>query len=782
MISYLQAVNVIKTFADDHLQINRFDFEFKEQMQNLATLNEAYPFLYVVPLASDTITNVNEFEVEIYCVDRLQKDRTNVNYVVSDTNQILNDLVLWLEEGQDDIEIVGTATQTPINNDLLDYVGGWVLRVRLQVEKIGLCEIPLGGEMPPPPTCENATFQNSDESFVKMIASGDTYTSDDITVNVYDQNDNFLGTTISPSNIEVTAVVELEPCPPSEVEANVINSLNEIVNTAIVTTDNPNISAPDGIVHIKKEHDGTIANVSTPSGNTTEYIIQNNDITVNLANPFSIHAEDSLDIRLHKANGNDITPSSVTHQGNQNRVTVVVPNSVITLKDSASTTISTTNVQATETANITAPDGLININGSSVGNVKSNGTRNLFVKLNGINSGTYDGVDTINVTATDAWVRPTGWLSLDTVTNGSEKFSGLFAVYETQKNVCTIQITTGTRTINWGDGTTQSATSGTLYTKVYDYATLSSPVLVDEFGFNYKMAVVNIPMTSATQLYIDRNTTATLINNGRSLNWLDVAVDCSTMTLFSPSQQGISNKLQRLLIYNVGSIIDGGTYFTQLIHLRVLKFPFEKLQSTNITFVNYFGNVRDENNDPINITLSINTGNLFNLFQNSLLTKIGNVLAPTSTSSQSMFDNNLSLRQIGNINLPLASNLVSMFANCVNLESVVNITISSTCTSINGLGNNARKCKGFIISNCAGITNATNAFFSMVSMETLILTGMTRGFTIDDCNMSATAINALFTSLANAVGSQTINVRRNPGSATCTTSIATSKGFTVVIA
>jgi hypothetical protein len=183
MISYLQAVNVIKTFADDHLQINRFDFEFKEQMQNLATLNEAYPFLYVVPLASDTITNVNEFEVEIYCVDRLQKDRTNVNYVVSDTNQILNDLVLWLEEGQDDIEIVGTATQTPINNDLLDYVGGWVLRVRLQVEKIGLCEIPLGGEMPPSPTCEDALVKNSDATYSATVPSGDTLILPDTTYN-----------------------------------------------------------------------------------------------------------------------------------------------------------------------------------------------------------------------------------------------------------------------------------------------------------------------------------------------------------------------------------------------------------------------------------------------------------------------------------------------------------------------------------------------------------------------------------------------------------------------
>jgi hypothetical protein len=782
MISYLQAVNVIKTFADDHLQINRFDFEFKEQMQNLATLNEAYPFLYVVPLASDTITNVNEFEVEIYCVDRLQKDRTNVNYVVSDTNQILNDLVLWLEEGQDDIEIVGTATQTPINNDLLDYVGGWVLRVRLQVEKIGLCEIPLGGEMPPPPTCENATFQNSDESFVTTIASGDTYTSEDVTVNVYDQNETFLGTATNPSNVDFNVVVELEPCPPSEVNAEAINSLNEIVNTAVLTPTNNQILAPDGIVHIKKENDGTIANVLTPSGNTTEYIIENNDITVNLANPFSIHAEDSLDIRLHKANGNDITPSSVTHQGNQNRVTVVVPNSVITLKDSAATTISTTNVQATETANITAPDGLININGSSVGGVKSNGTRNLFVKLNGTNSGVYDGVDTINVTSTDAWVRNPDWLPLDTVTSGSQKFSGLFAVYETQKNVCTIQFTTGTRTINWGDGTTQSATSGTLYTKVYDYATLSSPVLVDEFGYNYKMAVVNIPMTSATILYIDRNTTATLINNGRSLNWLDVALDCSTLTLFSPSGQAIANKLQRLLIYNVGTTIDGGAYFTQMIHLRVLKFPFTKIQGSSQTFQNYLGDVRDESNNPINITLSVNTSGLFNVFQNSLVTKLGNISALTSINAQQMFLNSVMLNSVGTINLPLATNIISMFEGCVNLESVVNITISSTCTNISSLGLNARKCKGFNISNCSGITNTNNAFSGMVSMETLTLTGMTRGFTIDDCNMSATAINALFTSLGNAVGSQTINVRRNPGSATCTTSIATSKGFTVVIA
>jgi hypothetical protein len=726
MISYLQAVNVIKTFADDHLQINRFDFEFKEQMQNLATLNEAYPFLYVVPLASDTITNVNEFEVEIYCVDRLQKDRTNVNYVVSDTNQILNDLVLWLEEGQDDIEIVGTATQTPINNDLLDYVGGWVLRVRLQVEKIGLCEIPLGGEMPPPPTCENATFQNSDESFVKMIASGDTYTSEDITVNVYDQNENLLATVDSPSNINVNAVVEVT----NEIEANVINSLDEIVNTAIVTTDNPNISAPDARLRIKKTNGDGIVEVDLPSGSDEVQIISD---------------------------------------------------SVITLKDSAGTTISTTDVLATDTADITAPDGLININGSSVGNVKSNGTRNLFVKLNGTNSGTYDGVDTINVTSTDAWVRPTGWLPLDTVGTGTNKFSGLFAVYETQKNVCTIQITIGSHTINWGDGTTQVTSSNVIYTKVYDYATISSAVLVDEFGFNYKMVVVNISLATATALYIDRNTTATLINNGRTLGWLDIALDCSTMTAFITSGQGKPAYLERMLVYNMASNVNGCD-FSNMQVLKVLKFPFANVSNGVSMFASFIGQVRDESNNPINITMTSATGNNQNLFNNSLIDHVGNISAPTITNASQWFNSNFNLQSIGTVNFPLVTTLSLFIYLNYNLTKMGTITTSSTLTSLNNFGNGCRKLKGINITNCSGVTDVTSAFVGMVSLESLILTGLTRGFTIDDCNMSATAIDALFTSLGTASGSQTINVRRNPGSATCTTSIATSKGYTVVIA
>ena len=194
MISYIQVLDVFKTFAQGHLQIQKFDFEFREQMPNLATVDEAYPMLFVVPVGGSTLENVREFDIDVYCVDRYQKDRSNVNYVISDTDLILGDLTRWLEEGQNDIEVVRTYTTTPINNDLLDYVGGHVMRMRVQVDRIALCEIPFDGEAPVPPTCPSAIVRNSDGSWSDIVPSGGTYIVPDTPVTVTDTDGNTLDT------------------------------------------------------------------------------------------------------------------------------------------------------------------------------------------------------------------------------------------------------------------------------------------------------------------------------------------------------------------------------------------------------------------------------------------------------------------------------------------------------------------------------------------------------------------------------------------------------------
>jgi hypothetical protein len=440
------------------------------------------------------------------------------------------------------------------------------------------------------------------------------------------------------------------------------------------------------------------------------------------------------------------------------------------LRDTENNILSTTPIASGATENITAPDGTVTITRDS-----------LPFAVQAVRSGATVSVE-VPSDVNPAWQRPTGWLALDTVTTGTNNFSGLFAVYELERNVNTIQMAGGAgNIIDWGDGTTQSNVSTTLYTKEYNYATIASPVLVDAAGLNYKMVVVNINLTGVTNLQIERNTTAVVVPNSRNLGWLDIALDCATLTFLNVSNQGFSTRLQRLLIYNVGATLSGLAYFVQLAALRVLRFPFDKLQTTNQTFINNFGDVRDENNQPISVNLAINNASLISFMAGSHLTEIGNITSPLSTTFQSTLQNSIVLEKVGNISVPSATNIVNGLNNCHKLKGVINITSSGLLTNINQVVFGCFLLDGLVISDCTNVTNAVNVLNNCRNLKTLILTGLRVGITVDDCMLDAAAINAFFTSLGTASGSQTIFIRRNPGSATCDTTIATGKGFTVTI-
>ena len=144
MISYNEILKVIESFADGHKFKPRFYAEFEEQLPNLATEDIEFPVIFCSPTNGDTLENVEVTEVEIYCLDRLRKDRKNTNDVVSDTKQILSqDLTRWLEEGQQDVEIERAYSCQPYNNYLLDYTAGWSMRVAFHNERISICEVPV---------------------------------------------------------------------------------------------------------------------------------------------------------------------------------------------------------------------------------------------------------------------------------------------------------------------------------------------------------------------------------------------------------------------------------------------------------------------------------------------------------------------------------------------------------------------------------------------------------------------------------------------------------------
>jgi hypothetical protein len=301
MTSYYALLNKLETFFNAHLQVKKFGGEFREQMPNFSTMDERYPLVYVVPTSEISGMNTNVFTLDVYCVDIIQKDRANINTILSDTQLILNDLYLYYTDGTDlSVTVLTDPTMTPLNNFDLDYVAGWVGTFTFEVDQYSVCAIPVEPITPSTPSCEPASYlveyENGTDIQEGTIPSGGSLT------------------------IQVPNPIECDPATVNLVNTDLTPLLTELVDCG--TTEQ--IIAPDATLQIKKENDGTIHVEAIPSGATETYFVADNDLTVNQAFPFSIHATNPLDIRIHDQNGSNLNPTSVTYNGNSNHVTAVI--------------------------------------------------------------------------------------------------------------------------------------------------------------------------------------------------------------------------------------------------------------------------------------------------------------------------------------------------------------------------------------------------------------------------------------------------------------------------
>jgi hypothetical protein len=146
-ITYLTLLTIIENFSKNHLQIQRFKSDFLEQIGNFGTEAEAYPILYVTPntvqFNNFTSGDFNTISINIYCVDIIQCDRSNVNTILNSCNLILNDLHLYLKNSDiPGINLSNISSTLPLNNYMLDETGGWYMTLTFETNSTTICDIP----------------------------------------------------------------------------------------------------------------------------------------------------------------------------------------------------------------------------------------------------------------------------------------------------------------------------------------------------------------------------------------------------------------------------------------------------------------------------------------------------------------------------------------------------------------------------------------------------------------------------------------------------------------
>jgi surface protein len=373
---------------------------------------------------------------------------------------------------------------------------------------------------------------------------------------------------------------------------------------------------------------------------------------------------------------------------------------------------------------------------------------------------------------TGGWIRPPEWLQIDhLITDGEQKTVGLYAVWDDDNvidnrynNYCCFQIT-GNYTVDWGDGSApENFASNAIAEHTYTYASISESTIYD----GYKQVIITItPQVGSNITAYDFGVKHSAdIYYYSSSNWLDMYVS--------------GTHISYLAFWNLNKA------------LFLKKFKAYQSTSAAMSMANMFANCSSLQSIDLSSFNTSNVTNMSSMFANcSSLQSIDLSSFDTSnvTNMSYMFNNNTSLQSIdlSSFDTSKVTNMSYMFNYCYSLQSIdLSSFNTSNVTNMSYMFNGCYSLQSIDLSQTtlASVTNNTNITFNLYTMSLCRLPNISKSFSVENSNMDAANINALFTDLKDLTGlaQQTINVKGNPGAATCTTSIATDKNWIVITA
>tara|TARA_B110000503_G_scaffold134704_1_gene214108 strand:+ start:78 stop:1232 length:1155 start_codon:yes stop_codon:yes gene_type:complete len=372
--------------------------------------------------------------------------------------------------------------------------------------------------------------------------------------------------------------------------------------------------------------------------------------------------------------------------------------------------------------------------------------------------------------ASTEWQRPTEWLTMPTIESPS--LNGLYFIFEDNPNgnALVMEDSRGFTSVDWGDNSaTASFTANTLISHSYNYDNVTSSINVyteDGSNRNYKQVIVKLTFPGA--------------NNAE--NFLEIAQPLPTNTSGRPAWAEINcnflNTSNRLYMNNLpylrifkctdigfSSNPERGLYAMSYNNYKIFEIPADQFYGGFTKW--QYSTFPDDLDLP-----DLKSGGTYSL-RGVTAKSIGHI----SGSGTGWLDS---------ANIGFCKDLRINSGQDLMKNSIINISgsINATATTFRRNFQNCttrRLVFSAIPAQPSSMANNGGCFSGMKNLEEMIVPGLQNGFTIAGSNMSATALDAMFTSLGTANGSQTITVTGNPGAATCDTSIATNKGFTVVI-
>ena len=415
--SLKQIIYETSVLTDAHVQLRSFYYGDLLDIIKIGAIDYATCFLSINSASNNA--NFETFNLELFVFDILASDDSNRTDIENTTKRILNDLITVIRYStrwNNFSEVLSDVTELKYYDKLQDRLSGWGCTIQLKVYSndclVGLpiddYDFDMAGNFE---TTVLAIVKNTDNDILatKLVSdSDDTIIVPNITVTDsdgaeidYPSGVNFICSPGGGSgDVEVNGTNIGTYTAPNTFAANVTldGNASGTWNSSTQTWEVVSDPCADATYQIEDTDDNILYLGSIASGGNLEQVIQDSTAvlknTINtILSTTSINAEASEDIiapdAIFSINGTQVAsiPSGdsdsiqVRKKSGSDQIGSLqgqywrIDDSVITLKDSSNNTLSTTNVPATESQNIIAPDSTIeNSDATYTDTIESGGT------------------------------------------------------------------------------------------------------------------------------------------------------------------------------------------------------------------------------------------------------------------------------------------------------------------------------------------------------------------------------------------------------------------------
>jgi len=252
---------------------------------------------------------------------------------------------------------------------------------------------------------------------------------------------------------------------------------------------------------------------------------------------------------------------------------------------------------------------------------------------------------------------------------------------------------------------------------------------------------------------------------------LNTASVTSMNTMFS----GCSS-LASVPLFNTASVTDMASMFSSCTSLATC--PLFNTSSVTSMSTMFSGCTRLISSPAFNTPSLTSTFQMFNTC--SSLVSVGLFNTASVTSMQNMFASCTLLASVPLFNLTAATNVIGMFQSS-GVTSVPLFVMSAAGVNAQNMFNSCLYLTALPALNLSTVTTLTSFASSSPSLCSVGCTNINQTISFASCKLSAAQIDAIFNNLSSSGSGKTITVTGNYGAATCTTSIATAKGWTVAV-